>query len=275
MAQDLSLAALGLDVVPALRPLAYPGCPAPWPALLTGDELLPLGVRGLPLGRWSVAGRALDDVLGERGQAPVGRRHPVIAVGSNASPAQVAYKLLRRGISAAVPMVPVTVRGIAVGCSAHVARAGYVAAAPYRADPAAESSLVVSWLDEEQFRAVDETEFPNYRRALITGDDSGLVLPSGEKLDGAYLYVSSFGILTEPGAGTPRPGGGPQATLLASLLKASPRLRDLLGPDPASWVRRAAADPAVRESGARVFGEESWVLRQPGFLPCAGGVAGL
>ncbi|MEV8317591.1 hypothetical protein AB0Q95_25820 [Streptomyces sp. NPDC059900] len=265
MPGDLSLAALGLDVVPALQPLAYPGHPAPWPALLTGDGLLPLGVRPLPLGRWPVAGRALDDVLGERGQAPVGRRHPVIAVGSNASPAQVAYKLLRRGIPATVPMVPVRVRGIAVGCSAHIGRAGYVAAAPCRADPAAETSLVVSWLDDEQFGAVDETEFPNYRRALLTGDGSGLVLPSGEALDGAYLYVSSFGVLIDPGTGLPRPGGGDQAALLDSLIGGSPELRGLLGPGPGDWVRKAAGDRTLRERGTRAFADAGWVLAQPGF----------
>ncbi|MGW6062849.1 hypothetical protein [Streptomyces sp. NPDC055189] len=274
MSEDLSLAALGLDVVPALRPLAYPGRPAPWPALLTGDDLLPLGVCPLPLGQWLVAGRTLDEVLGERGQAPVGRRHPVIAVGSNASPAQVAYKLVRRSVPATVPMVPVRVRGIAVGCSAHIGRAGYVAAAPYLDDPAAETSLVVSWLDGDQFRAVDETEFPNYRRALLPGGDFAMTMPSGELLHGAFLYVSARGVLTDSGAG-PRRDSGHQATLLASLLDASPRLRDLLGPDPASWVRKAAADRAVRESGTRIFGEESWVLRQPGLLSYAGGAAGL
>lgn len=259
-----TLAALGLDVVPALHPLAYPGRPVPGPCLLTGDELLPLGVRPLPLGQWHVAGRVLDETLAELGVAPVGSRHPVIAVGSNASPAQVAYKLTRRGIPAAVPMVPVRVRGIAVGCSAHIGRAGYVAAAPYL-DPAAETSLVVSWLDREQFRAVDETEFPNYRRALIPGDDFALAMPSGEKLDSASLYVSSYGVLVDPDTGLPRPGGGDQAALLSSLLGGSPALRRLLGPGSADWVRTAAADRTVRELGTRAFADAGWALSQPGF----------
>ncbi|TGB13936.1 hypothetical protein [Streptomyces sp. MZ04] len=259
-----SLTALGLDEVPALRPLTYPGRPVPWPALLAGEELLPLDVRPLPLGRWSVGGRTLDETLGGLGQAVTGDRTPVVAVGSNAAPAQVAYKLGRLGISSAVPMVPVTVRGIAVGCSAHIGRAGYVAAAPYL-DPAAETSLVVSWLDLDQLRAVDDTEIPNYRRVLLPGGDFAMTMPSGDRLDGAFAYVSSYGVLAYPGTGLPRPGGGDQAALLASLIEASARLRELLGPDPASWVRRAAGDRAVRESGARVFAEEGWVVPQPGF----------
>lgn len=259
-----TLAALGLDVVPALVPLAYPGRPVPGPSLLTGDELLPLGVRPLPLGQWHVAGQPLDEAWGERGLDPVARRYPVVAVGSNASPAQVAYKLTRRGIPAAVPMVPVRVRGIAVGCSAHIGRAGYVAAAPYL-DPAAETSLVVSWLDREQFRAVDETEFPNYRRALLPGHDFALAMPSGEKLVCASLYVSSYGVLVDPDTGLPRAGGGDQAALLTSLLGGSPALRRLLGPGSADWVRTAAADRTMRELGTRAFADAGWALSQPGF----------
>ncbi|MWA13664.1 hypothetical protein [Streptomyces sp. BA2] len=264
MTEDLSLAALGLDVVPALHPLAYPGRPVLAPSLLTGDELLPLGVRPLPLGQWHVAGQPLDEALGERGLTPVSRRHPVIAVGSNASPAQVAYKLIRRGIPAVVPMVPVRVRGVAVGCSAHVGRAGYVAAAPYL-DPVIETSLVVSWLDQDQLRAVDETEVPNYRRVLLPGDGFGLAMPSGQKLDDAALYVSSYGVLVYPDTGLPRPGGGDQAALLASLIGGSPALRRLLGPGPADWVRKAAADRTLRELGTRAFADAGLALAQPGF----------
>ncbi|MFG2503522.1 hypothetical protein ACGFSB_35585 [Streptomyces sp. NPDC048441] len=264
-AADRSLSALGLDVVPALQPLAYPGRPVPGPSLLSGAELLPLGVRPLPLGQWPVAaGQSLDEVLSGLGLAAIGHRHPVIAVGSNASPAQVSYKLIRRGIPAVVPMVPVRVSGIAVGCSGHIGRAGYVAAAPCL-DPAAETSLVVSWLDHDQFRAVDETEFPNYRRVLLPGGDFAMVVPGGERLGGAQLYVSSYGVLADPDTGLPRPGDGDQAALLASLLGGSARLRGLLGPGPADWVRKAAADPAARELGTRVLADEGWVLPQPGF----------
>ncbi|MFD8217732.1 hypothetical protein ACFV2U_29480 [Streptomyces sp. NPDC059697] len=64
-----------------------------------------------------------------------------------------------------------------------------------------------------------------------------------------------------------RPGGGDRAELLAALLAGSARLRELLGPDPATWVRRAGADRALRERGTPVFGEEGWVLPQTDFLP--------
>lgn len=267
-ANPRTLAALGLDVVPAQQPLAYPGRPAPEPSLLTGPELLALAVRPLPLGAWTLGHdgrvRELDHVLAALGGPVTGRRHPVLAVGSNACPAQLAHKFAACGLDATVPMVPVRVRGIGVGCSGHIGRAGYVAAAPY-ADPDAERLLVVSWLDAAQLAAVDVTE-GCYRRVLLPGERFAMTLPSGERLGGAYVYVSKYGVLTDPRTGAPRPGGRDQSALLAALL-ASPRLHRLLGPDPASWVRRAAADPVVRAEGTGIFAEEGWTLQECGLPP--------
>ncbi|WP_406399553.1 hypothetical protein OH805_10865 [Streptomyces sp. NBC_00879] len=262
--KDRSLEALGLDGIPAERPLIYPGRPTTEPSLLTGEQLLQLDVHPARLGDWYVAKQAqnLDDTLSRLGQAVTGCRHPVIAVGSNASPGQVAHKL---GRSATVPMVPVRVCGIGVGCSAHISRAGYVASAPY-AEQEAQGVLVVSWLDSAQLRALDATEFLNYRRAILPGDVFEMTMPSGERLGGAYIYFSAHGVLADPD-GRPRPGGGDQSELLAALLAASPRLRELLGPDPADWVRKAGADRALREEGTQIFGDEGWVLPQTDFLP--------
>jgi hypothetical protein len=92
-------------------------------------------------------------------------------------------------------------------------------------------------------------------------------MPSGERLGGAYIYFSAHGVLADPVTGQPRPGGGDQSELLASLLADSARLRELLGPDPASWVRRAGGERSLRERGTRIFGEEGWVLPQTDFLP--------
>lgn len=91
-------------------------------------------------------------------------------------------------------------------------------------------------------------------------------MPSGERLGGAYIYFSAHGVLANPD-GLPRPGGGDQSALLAALLEASPRLRKLLGPDPAAWVQKAGADRTLREAGTQIFGDEGWVLPQTDFLP--------
>ncbi|WP_329125176.1 hypothetical protein [Streptomyces sp. NBC_01465] len=264
--EDRSLKALGLDDVPAKQPLTYPGRPAVEPALLSGDELLPLEVRRQRLGDWRVSrGRRLDEALRELGQVGAGHRYPVIAVGSNASPGQVSYKLTRLGIPATVPMVPVWVQGVGVGCSGHISPAGYVAGTPY-IDRSSRTSLVVAWLDAAQLKAVDDTEFPDYRRAILPGDEFDMVMPSGERLGGAYIYFSAHGVLAGPD-GRPRQGGGDQSALLAALLADSAELRELLGPDPASWVSKAGADRAVRERGTGIFGATGRVLPQSDFLP--------
>ncbi|GHF50774.1 hypothetical protein GCM10010218_35400 [Streptomyces mashuensis] len=253
-----SLRALGLDVAPAVRPLSYPGRPVTAPALLAGAELLPLRPGPGGPGQWATDGGGLDAVLAALGGAPVAGRRAVLATGSNASPAQLAHKLTRAGLPALVPMVPVRVRGLAVGCSAHIGRHGYVATAPYP-DPGASLSLVAGWFDPDQLAAVDATEF-NYRRVGLP-DGGPVTLPSGEPLPGgADVYVSRWGVLLDPADGLPRPGGGDQAALLTALLRGSARLRALLGPGPDDWVRRAAADEAVRAEGTRLLAAEGWVL---------------
>lgn len=146
-------------------------------------------------------------------------------------------------------MVPVRVEGIGVGCSGHISPAGYVASTPY-VDRGASAVLVVAWLDAEQLAAVDATAFPDHRRAILPGDEFPMTMPSGERLGGAYIYFSSHGVPAGPD-GTPRPGAGDQSELLAALLAASPRLGELLGPDPSSWVKKADIDPALREEGTR------------------------
>ncbi|MGW2600594.1 hypothetical protein [Streptomyces klenkii] len=292
---DRSLRALGLDGAPAELPLTYPGRPVEEAALLADGQLLPLRPGPGPLGEWRVvtgmaSGRAADPARAPGGTGPapaaspdsapaaepaldafldrtraarVRSRRPVLAVGSNASPAQLHHKLTARAVAATVPMAPVDVRGIGIGCSAHIGRHGYVAAAPY-ADPAARHTLVAAWLDPAQLAAVDETEF-NYRRVWMPGDAFPMVLPSGEPLGGADLYVSVHGVLADPATGRPRPGGGDQGALLSALLAASAELRALLGPGPERWVERARADEAVRAEGRAVFRRAGWV--RPERLP--------
>lgn len=249
---------LGLAGVPVLDPLSYPGRPVPWPALLRDDGLLALEPGPGPVGRWraGAGGGELDAVLRASGAVPVADRVPVVAVGSNASPAQVRHKLSAAGLPVVVPMVPVLVDGVGAGVSAHISAPGYVGAAPF-AGPV-RSALAVSWLDADQLAAVDATE-PNYRRVALTPQHFPVTLPGGAALSGAWLYVGRHGVLTLDGGG-PR-SCGDQRTLLRDLLAGSGRLRALLGPGPREWVTRAAADPAVRAVGAGLFADLGWVLR--------------
>ncbi|MBY8888678.1 hypothetical protein K7472_28105 [Streptomyces sp. PTM05] len=265
---DHTLRALGLDAVPVLAPLAYPGRPVPGPGLLCDEELLPLRADGGPVGGWAVGGRGagLDAVLRDAGVAGTDERLPVLAVGSNACPAQVRHKLVLAGLPVAVPMSPLRVRGIAAGVSAHISLAGYVSASPYGSGVSV-ATLAVGWLDADQLAAVDATE-PHYHRVTVDGDAFPMTLPGGTRLPSAALYVHRHGVLALDGR-TPLTARD-QPALLRRLLGASDALRALLGPDPDAWVATVAADPAARAAGAEVFRREGWLLRPSGLPTLAG-----
>ncbi|MGD9485940.1 hypothetical protein WDH52_22295 [Streptomyces sp. TRM70308] len=226
-------------MVPLVCPLAYPGRAVGGPALLRGDELLPLtGVR-------------------TRG------RVPVVAVGSNAAPAQLRYKLASAGVSGTVPMVPVRVGGLAVGHSGHVSVAGYVAYAPYAA-PGRHAEVVLLWLDAEQLAVVDASERRNYRRVRLPVGRfpvraAGRAVEVGE---GAHVYAGVRGLLA--GAdGRPRAAGS-QPELLGDLLRHSAGLRALFGRTPQEWVARVRADHRVCARGTAVLRAEGRVLDAAG-----------
>ncbi|MEY9932031.1 hypothetical protein ABH926_006680 [Catenulispora sp. GP43] len=259
----MSLAALGMDGVPALDPLSYPGRLVDEPELLCGAGLLPMVPSREPMGRWRVNDGAsdaqtLDEALVALDLPPAGERHPVIAVGSNGAPGQLHHKLSRLGLPAVVPMTPLRVSGLGVGVSAHVGLNGYVANSPFL-DPECTADVVLTLLDSDQLRAVDDTELPRYRRVLLPAADLPMVLPSGEHLDAAYLYVNATGVLAGSD-GTPL-HPGPQAALLAELLDRSPRLRELFD-SPQDWVTKARADANLRAAAKRIFHDEGWVLPQ-------------
>jgi hypothetical protein len=229
-----SLEALGLAEAPRDRPLSYPGA---WPVesgLLDRDRLLPL------------SRLVYED------------RVPVVAVGSNACPGQLRHKMAEHGVSATIPMVKARVTGIGIGVSAHVSLLGYVSASPFHA-PGTVSELFITWLDAAQLAVVDASEgvpVPTgaYDRARLPSYDFRIELESGELLPGAHLYVNRRGVLHN-GSGTPRTHPG-ERPLLAALLAASPRLRELFGDTPEEFCARARFDLRLCERGTRLFAEE-------------------
>ncbi|MDQ0579293.1 hypothetical protein [Streptomyces rishiriensis] len=226
-----TLSALGLADAPRDHPLSYPGA---WPTgsgLLRGDELLPL------------------DRLTHPG------RTPVVAVGSNASPAQLRHKMAEFGVSSTVPMVKARVTGLDIGVSAHISRPGYVPASPIGA-PGVMRELFVIWLDPEQLALIDATE-PNYDRVLLLAPGFGVELENGEALLDAFAYVNHHGVLHH-GDGAPRRHPG-QRALITELLARSTALRQLFGTTPEEFCSRARADAGRRVQGTRLFAEEKWV----------------
>ncbi len=192
-------------------PLAYPLAPVDGPRLVLAGCEHP--VRPRHRGRLGAsltaacevcgghhgpsARRPLATVLADLGEAPLADRTPVLAVGSNAAPAVLRHKLGSRGVSTVVPVLTGVVRALDVTHSAHVARGGYVPAAPvHRAR--SRGRVVLQLLDDDQLAAVDETE-PNYERVEVSAARYPVVLGGGVRPRRVHLYASRRGVLALPG----------------------------------------------------------------------------
>src|SRR5271166_5815822 len=181
---------------PLAAPLTYPGLSPTRAAVLVTDTDI-LDIRPLwnaELGKWPVRnGTPLDQILLEEGAPPVAERIPVLAVGSNASPAQVRRKTANAGMRPTVPITAVKACGLTVGVSAHVSKPGYVPATPIH-NPAAVSDMWVLWLDSPLLTVMDATE-PNYHRVRLPARYP-VHLESGRAVRDCWVYVSRHGYLT-------------------------------------------------------------------------------
>lgn len=228
------LAGRGPDEDPIGHPLVYPGRLPATSGLLDGDRYRTLRRDGA----WRLDdGTALDDALRGAGRPALAGRHPVVAVGSNGSPAQLRRKFAGRA-GLLLPMTYVTVRGLVPGVSAHVSRPGYVPAAPLLR-PGATARLLVLWPDDAQLAVLDATE-PNYRRVPV---------PAPVRLDGltgGEVYAGRHGCLVDRHGMPFGPAG--QAELLTGLLADLPALGRLTGArGPEEFTARLRADAELRE----------------------------
>jgi hypothetical protein len=178
------------DLTSELDPLLYPWDPPEVSGVMDGDGFLPLE-----------PAVGLDRALAEADAAPLGSRSLVVSIGSNSSPDVMRRKFAsyHRPVSPVLPMVRGLLRNIAVGHSAHVSRAGYIAAAPY---PLTGECIPVwvSWLDDRQLLAVEQTE-PNYRRIRLDAEACPLELGHGEYPGDYSLFTSRWGVLTDDDGG--------------------------------------------------------------------------
>lgn len=247
-----SLAAQGLAKDPIGHPLTYPGRLPAGSGLLDGDRFRALSEHA---GEWRLdEATTLDDALRAAGRPALADRHPVLAVGSNGSPAQLHRKFAGRA-DLLVPMTYATVRGLLPGVSAHVSRPGYVPAAPVLA-PGARVRLPVLWLDDAQRSVLDATE-PNYRRRPVPYPAS---VDDGRRPD---LYAGRHGCLVDR-RGEPFALTG-QAGLLAALLDDLPELGRLTGATgPEEFVARVKDDPGLRERVRLLWRREGRAVCQDG-----------
>ena len=208
-----------------------------------------------------------------RNVADMDSRVAVVAIGSNASPTVMRAKLARAGCSLVVPMTVGVLGNVAVGHSAHVGVLGYMPAAPMRR-AGATTPVVVSFLDERQLRAIDDTE-RNYDRVVLTEarHEVTLVLHErlprddrsdedgpdedepGEQLSGLHLYRSHHGLLRidEETMFFPK-------QVQVSGWLAAQQVAPWDSQDPADAAAHLAKDPALRARAFRAFRERDLVI---------------
>ncbi|MGW0035911.1 hypothetical protein [Gordonia sp. NPDC003376] len=122
----------------------------------------------------------------------------MVAVGSNASITVLRRKFGDAGLDVSdlgERLVTARLHGLAVGYSGHVARRGYIPAAPFRA-PGAVVATVAAWLEPRHLDALDATE-PNYHRMTVSHTSHPLHL-SGHRMPVNHpycVYASRHGVL--------------------------------------------------------------------------------
>ncbi|MGW6499503.1 hypothetical protein [Nonomuraea angiospora] len=244
---------------PMTQPLTYPGRTPATPGVLMDGAYLQLGLEeSAPADDWQAGDETLGELLTRLGRSPMSERHPVVAVGSNASPGQLRRKFADRGIPPVIPMTPADVDGLAPGVSAHVNRWGYVPAVPVEA-PGETSRLFVLWLDERELAVLDLTE-PNYWRRRLPADRHPVTLDSGGPLPSCFVYVGRHGCLVDETGQARRLAD--QRALIQCLLDESPELRRLCGSTPEEFVV-SVRDEALRDTIYRLFPAERRTMSQP------------
>ncbi|WP_370324499.1 hypothetical protein [Euzebya sp.] len=126
---------------------AYPGT---WPdraVVVDGDRVVPL-----PRSPHGTDGRT-----------------PIVAIGSNACPAQIHAKTL----GGPVVLTPTVLRDHLVVYAGHMTSYGAIPATvtPW---PGASCAVFVSWLTDDQHAVMDTSEGPNYERVQLPTDDGPL-----------------------------------------------------------------------------------------------------
>lgn len=173
-----------------LDPLLYPWDPPVASGVMDGKEFRPLELSA-----------GLDEALAQAGAAPLEARSLVVSIGSNSSADVMRRKFAsyHQPVRAVLPLVRGQLHNIAVGHSAHVSKAGYIAAAPYPLTGEC-TAVWLSWLDDVQLMALDDTE-PNYRRIQLDADACPLVADHGERPEEFSLFTSRWGVLTDGDGG--------------------------------------------------------------------------
>lgn len=173
------------------QPLAYPGLRPDFSHVYYQGKVYEITPRGDTYADlWvddSTSQVTLDAFLTARGNATMGQRHAVLALGSNGCPGRLAEKY-RHQPEVALPVLVGTLADTAVVYSCQLARYGALPAT-YLYQPGAVSWLSVTMLTDEQLARMDQTESDGqfYRRIEVPGH---LHVDDGPKIGDLTAYFN-------------------------------------------------------------------------------------
>lgn len=125
-------------------------------------------------------------------------RTPVLAVGSNQSPEQLARKFAHMPQPVRVPVTRCWLRDFDVVYATHLSRYGSIPG-NLHATPGCRVRLSVTWLDAEQLAVVHETELTGENYVFVRLEGADARLADGTTLAELHAYVSLHGALNAAG----------------------------------------------------------------------------
>ena len=122
------------------------------------------------------------------------KRYPVLALGSNMSPNQLARKFSDAAIGA-IPVTRVRLLDFDSVYSSQIAAYGAIPATLYHS-PGTEVVLFITWLNERQLERMHQTELTNnaYQFCILKGISS--FIERGPKINELFFYRASVGALS-------------------------------------------------------------------------------
>lgn len=176
-------------------------------------------------------------------------RTPVLAIGSNQSPARLSQKF-PADTNHLIPVQRARLKDFDVVYSAHISRYGAVPAM-LQYSPGSTVEVAVTWLNQDQLRIMNDSEVQaaNYAFALL--EDLEITLDGGAVVFSAHVYVSSRGHLSS---------GGPLA--LAAIRCEARRYRPVTTSQALNLVRdRVAPDMSSDEFVVRLVKDDAYRLK--------------
>ena len=151
---------------------------------------------------FQAGGQVTHQLIDEANAFPdVSERTPVLAVGSNQSPEQLARKFPSANWGE-IPTSRVHLQDFDTVYSAHVTGYGSIAATLHPA-PGTRVSLYVNWLDQRQLLAMHETELPNENYTYAALENINLSFEAGPTLTAVNLYMGNRGAYAPEGRVVP------------------------------------------------------------------------